>query len=86
MRYLLEQVGLWRNEEGDPETNIASAWSILSRLGLPARYGGKAQDGSHEFIITDPRTGNFIATGKGLTLEKAICAAALNASQHADIS
>ena len=80
MRARLQQAGLWPNEDNGPEINISSAWKILSRLGLPARFGGKSQDGSYEYFIIDPHTGDLLAVGKGMTLEKAMCAAALNAS------
>lgn len=66
----------------DTEINISHAWSILSRLGYPVRYGGRSPDGSHEYIIINPCTGDFLATGKGVTLEGSMCEAALNACRQ----
>jgi len=79
MKYRLQKAGFIRTEEENSEINISFAWSILSRLGCPARYGGKALDGSYEYVIINAQTGNFIATGKGATLEISMCEAALNA-------
>lgn len=78
MKTRLKKAGLLSVDD-DAEINITHAWSILSLLGLPARYGGKSPDGSYEYIIINPRTGGFLATGKGRTLEGSICEAALNA-------
>ncbi|NIP26239.1 MAG: hypothetical protein GWN14_13615 [candidate division Zixibacteria bacterium] len=78
MQSRLKQAGLW-NSNDDIEINISLAWELLSRIGLPGRYGGKAPDGSYEFIIIDPTTGAYLTTGKGQTLELSICEAALNA-------
>jgi hypothetical protein len=80
MKFRLQQAGLLRNKDDDLEINISLAWSLLSRLGCPARYGGRAQDGSHEYIIVNPHTGDFLATGKGVTLARSMCESALNAS------
>ena len=79
MKSRLQQAGLLRKKDDALEINISLAWSLLSRLGCPARYGGKSQDGSHEYIVVHPHTGDFLATGKGLTLESSMCEAALNA-------
>ena len=79
MKYRLQKAGFICEEE-TPEINISFAWSMLSRLGCPARYGGRALDGSYEYVIINPQTGNFIATGKGATLEMSMCEAALNAN------
>lgn len=79
MKSRLQKAGLLFAADDDPEINISIAWSTLSRLGYPARYGGKAQDGSYEYVVIDPRTGNFLASGKGSTLERSMCEAALNA-------
>lgn len=82
MKTQLIKAGLWNNSEKDePKINISSAWSVLSRLGCPGRFGGRAQDGSYEFVIVNPGTGTLLCSGKGETLESAMCAAALNASQ-----
>lgn len=86
MKSRLKQAGLLRTEDDGHEINISFAWSILSRLGCPARYSGKGQDGSYEYIIIDPRTGEFLATGKGVTIEKSMCEAALKAVQLVDTS
>lgn len=84
MKVRLQKAGLWASQNDDPEISIKLAWSVLSRLGLPGRYGGKAQDGSFEYVITDPFTGKFIATGRGSTLEWSMCDAALNAQSIRD--
>lgn len=78
MKNRLQEAGLWCGEEGS-EITISIAWSVLSRLGRPSRYLGRGQDGSHEYGIIDPFTGNLLTTGKGVTVEKAMCEAALNA-------
>ena len=78
MKQRLQQAGLWDQTE-KLTINISTAWHILAQLGYPARYGGRAQDGSHEFLIINPATGVFLATGKGATLEISICDAAINA-------
>lgn len=80
MKSRLKEAGLLCKEDDDPEINISFAWSILAQLGYPARYGGRAQDGSYEYVIVNPETGDFVATGKGVTLETSMCQAALNAS------
>jgi hypothetical protein len=79
MKSRLQQAGLLFDQENDSEINITLAWSVLSRLGLPARYGGRALDGSYEYVIINSQTGAFLATGKGMTLESSMCQAALNA-------
>ena len=80
MKLRLQQAGLLCTADNDSAINISFAWSILSRLGCPARYGGKALDGSYEYIIVNSQTGDCLATGKGATLENSMCEAALNAS------
>ena len=84
MKYRLQKAGLLFTDDADSEIDISVAWDTLSRLGYPARYGGKAQDGSYEYVIIDPQTGRFLATGKGATLEKSMCEAALNAVTRFD--
>ena len=84
MKSRLQKAGLICNEDDNSEINISLAWSILSRLGYPARYGGRALDGSYEYIIISAQTGDFIATGKGATLEMSICEAALKANSLTD--
>ena len=84
MKSRLQQAGFWCDQEGDFEVNISLAWNILARLGFPARYGGRTQDGSHEYIITNPQTGELFATGKGMTLERSMCEAVLNANDLID--
>ena len=86
MKSRLQKAGLLFTDDADPEIDITCAWGTLSRLGYPARYGGKAQDGSYEYVIIDPQTGGFLATGKGATLEKSMCEAALNALTRFDSS
>ena len=86
MKSRLQKAGLLLTDDDDTEIDISVAWGTLSRLGYPSRYGGKAQDGSYEYVIIDPKTGNFLATGKGATLEKSMCEAALNAVTQFDRS
>jgi hypothetical protein len=86
MKTRLEKAGLIIQNDDSPEISISFAWSVLSRLGYPARYGGRAQDGSHEFVILNPSTGDFLATGKGTSIEMSMCQAALNASTHINTS
>jgi hypothetical protein len=81
MKTQLIDVGLWRTgEEGEPGRDISSAWSILSRLGCPGRYGGRTQDGLYEYVIVNPKTGALLTSGRGATLAMAMCKAALSAS------
>ena len=80
MKISLQQAGLLRQEDNVSDINISVAWSVLSRLGCPARYCGRSQDGSYEYVINNPKTGVPLALGKGGTLEYSICEAALNAS------
>lgn len=75
----LRNADLWCNKDDTHEIDISVAWGALSRLGRPVRYGGKAQDGSYEFMVIDPETGEFLAIGKGTTLEMSMCDAALKA-------
>lgn len=86
MKLQQQQACLLNDEEIVPEINISLAWSILSRLGYPSRYSGRAQDGSYEYVIICPQTGDFLATGKGMTLETSMCEAALNAIAIIDTS
>ena len=78
MKSRLQKAGLLFTDDVDPEIDITVAWGALSQLGYPARYSGKAEDGSYEYVIIDPQTGSFLATGKGATLERSMCEAALN--------
>ena len=86
MKSRLHKAGLLDKADDGYEIDINVAWSTLSRLGYPARFSGKAQDGSYEYVIIDPHTGSFMASGKGATLEKAMCKAALNAVSHLNSS
>ena len=79
METRLRQAGLWCKKDEAHDIDISIAWDVLSRLGRPVRYGGRAQDGSYVYIVTDPETGEFLATGKGTTLEMSMCDAALKA-------
>ena len=80
MRTQLIKVGLWDDrEKGEPGRDISSAWSVLSRLGCPGRYGGRTQDGLYEYVIVNPKTGSLMTSGKGVTLAVAMCKAALAA-------
>ncbi|PLX81209.1 MAG: hypothetical protein C0616_05395 [Desulfuromonas sp.] len=80
MEKRLMEVGLCqKGEEILPNGQISFAWKILARLGYPGRYSGRTQDGLHEFLIVDPATGNLLATGKGNSVEDAICEASIAA-------
>jgi len=85
MKEKLIKAGLLRaGEKFDYEPDITSAWSIMSRLGYPSRYGGKTQDGDREYLITDPISGALLTSGQGKTLERAMCEAALRACDLSD--
>ena len=73
--------GCWTHELDSLEINISLAWSLLARLGLPARFGGRAPDGSYEYFISDPLTGGFLARGKGQTIEESMCDAAFKCAR-----
>ena len=80
MKERLMEVGLCREgEEIIPNGQISLAWKILARLGYPGRYSGRSQDGLHEFLIMNPVTGSLLATGKGNSVEDAICEASIAA-------
>ena len=64
MKSRLQKAGLLFTDDADPEIDISVAWGALSRLGYPARYSGKAQNGSYEYVIIDPKTGSLLGTGK----------------------
>ncbi len=79
MRNRLIELGLWDQQEGlQPENDISAAWRIVSRLGYPGRYGGRALDGRYEYLIVNPRTGS-LASGKGGSVTAAMCEAAIAA-------
>lgn len=80
MRTQLINAGLWDDaEKGEPGLDISSAWSVLSRLGCPGRYGGRTQNGLYEYVIVNPKTGSLLTSGRGVTLAAAMCKAALAA-------
>lgn len=80
MEERLMAVGLCKKgEKIIPNGQISLAWKILARLGYPGRYSGRTQDGLHEFLIVDPATGNLLASGKGNSVEDAICEASIAA-------
>lgn len=80
MKERLIQTGLWKTGERiEPEPDISSAWRIMSRLGYPGRYGGRTQDGLHEYLIVNPRTGSLMTTGKGISVAAAMCEASIAA-------
>jgi len=82
MENLLIEENLWSPEQGpSPARNIIGAWALLARLGTPARYAGRAQDGQHEYLIAAPG-GEMLASGKGETIPVAICAAVLAARRR----
>jgi len=81
MKTRLMQAGLLGNGNDCTEINISIAWTALAKLGFPARYSGKSRDGSFEYLILHPVTGELLTSGKGATLESSICEAALNACQ-----
>lgn len=80
MKTRLKNAGLLSTDDDIRDIDISLAWSTLSHLGFPARYGGKAQNGFYEYVIVDPRSGTLLATGQGETIEMSMCQAALNAS------
>jgi hypothetical protein len=83
MRERLIAAKLWNRENaGDPGQSIAAAWSVLARLGAACRYGGKSQDGRHEYLIVHPGDGRLLASGKGSSTPEALCAAALAAQRQ----
>ena len=86
MKSRLIKAGLLCSDNDIPDIDISLAWSTLSHLGYPARYGGKAQNGFYEYVIVDPRSGTLLATGQGETLEISMCEAALNATSLLDSS
>jgi hypothetical protein len=86
MKSRLKQAGLLCSDNDIRDIDISLAWSTLSHLGYPARYGGKAQNGFYEYVIVDPRSGTLLATGQGETLEISMCEAALNATSLLDSS
>ena len=86
MKSRLNQAGLLCSDNDIRDIDISLAWSTLSHLGYPARYGGKAQNGFYEYVIVDPRSGTLLATGQGETLEISMCEAALNATSLLDSS
>lgn len=80
MRERLIRAGLWgMGEKMGSGPDILSAWSRMSRLGHPGRYAGRTQDGLHEYLIVNPRTGSMLASGKGNTVEAAMCEASIAA-------
>ena len=79
MKTRLQQAGLCLKGDRDLEVNISLAWNVLAQLGLPARYGGRAQDGPYEYVIIDPHTGEHLAAGRGASLEDSICDASIKA-------
>jgi hypothetical protein len=84
MKSRLIKAGLLGSDDETSEIDISVAWSTLSHLGYPARYGGKAQNGFHEYVIVDPRSGVLLTSGQGATLEISMCEAALNATTLLD--
>ncbi len=80
MREKLIAAKLWNRENtADPGQSIIAAWEVLCRLGEACRYGGKSQDGCHEYLIVHPADGRLLASGKGASTPEALCAAALAA-------
>jgi len=57
------------------ETPINEAWRRLAASGAASRYGGRAPDGRHEVLLTQPVSGRLLATGRGDSVAQAICAA-----------
>ncbi|MHB1399379.1 MAG: hypothetical protein ACYDAI_14960 [Trichloromonadaceae bacterium] len=83
MRERLIAAKLWKPENVvDPGQSIIAAWEVLCRLGEACRYGGKSQDGYHEYLIVHPADGRLLASGKGASTPEALCAAALAAHQQ----
>lgn len=86
MKSRLKNAGLFFSNDKDPEIDISVAWSALSHLSYPARYGGKTLSGLYEYVVIDPKSGNLLSTGQGATIERAMCEAALNAWSLIDSS
>ena len=86
MVHRLRKSGLLQPQTKELEINISLAWDILSRLGLPARFGGKSLDGAYEYIVIDPSSGNIFASGRGTSLEDSMCEAALDAKNKLNAS
>jgi len=86
MKSRLINAGLLCSDSDATDIDISLAWRTLARLGFPARYGGRAQNGFYEYVIVDPRSGTLLATGLGETLEISMCEAALNATALLDSS
>ena len=83
MKFRLKQAGLLRNpKEEKLDINITFAWTVLSRLRCPACYVGRTQDGSYEYLASQPVTGEYLATGRGPSIELSMCEAALAACSH----
>lgn len=78
MQQKLIEAQLWSIGDGClNDQDCQDAWQVLSRLGAPYRFAGKASDGRFEFLILHPETGDVVATGYGDTEPQAMCEAAL---------
>jgi len=80
MRNKLIAVQLWEeNDVRNPEVDFNGAWSVLARLGVPYRFGGRTIDGQVEYLVLNPASGEVVASGRGATSAQAMCRAALTA-------
>ena len=57
---------LWTPAEGpSPAQSITGAWTLLARLGVPARFVGRAPDGQYEYLVADAEGRDLLAAGRG---------------------
>lgn len=80
MEQRLIDAQLWAKADGHiNELGFNDAWQVLSRLGAPYRFVGKAFDGRFEYLVFHPKTGDVVASGRGESTPQAMCEAALAA-------
>lgn len=80
MREKLIEAELWdATDQRNPTQDVICAWSVLSRLGAPYRYGGRTPDGRLEYLVLNLAGGEVVASGCGATPAEAMCRAALAA-------
>lgn len=83
MRQRLIEADLWDpSNNDDPTRSILGAWSVLARLGKPCRFAGRTPDGRFEYLVVDPGSGTPIASGHGVSMQEAMCRAALRARRQ----
>lgn len=80
MREKLIEMELWdAKDQRNPTQDVICAWSVLSRLGAPYRFGGRTPDGRLEYLVLNLAGGEVVASGRGTTPAEAMCRAALAA-------